>query len=67
VSNTILFKQYLLKDVIPVIESGYRVVANADSRAIAGMSMGGNQARAIAFGRPELFGSNRSPGSFHAG
>jgi len=65
-SKTILFEQYLLKDVIPMIESGYRVAANADSCVIADMSRGGEQALAIGFGHPELFRSNRGPGSFHA-
>jgi enterochelin esterase-like enzyme len=50
-----LFVQYLLKDVIPTIESGYRVVATADSCAIAGMSVGSEQALAIRFVHPELF------------
>jgi enterochelin esterase family protein len=34
----------LLHDVIPYVEKLYRVTANADSRAIAGLSMGGGQA-----------------------
>lgn len=57
VSNTILFEQYLLKDVMPTVEAKYRITANADSRAIAGMSMGGEQSLAIGFGHPELFSS----------
>ena len=34
----------LLNDVIPYVEKLYRVTANADNRAIAGLSMGGGQA-----------------------
>jgi enterochelin esterase family protein len=34
----------LLNEVIPYVEKMYRTVANADNRAIAGLSMGGGQA-----------------------
>ena len=37
------FENDLLKDLIPFIESHYSVVADADHRAIAGLSMGGGQ------------------------
>jgi enterochelin esterase-like enzyme len=37
------FEQDLLKDVIPYIESHYPVIADADHRALAGLSMGGGQ------------------------
>ena len=55
VSNTILFEKYLLTDIMPTVEAKYRINANRDNRAIAGMSMGGEQAMAIAFGHMELF------------
>jgi enterochelin esterase family protein len=35
------FPESLVDDVVPYIEKHYRVVANKDSRAIAGLSMGG--------------------------
>ena len=34
----------LLNEVLPYVEKMYRAVANADNRAIAGLSMGGGQA-----------------------
>jgi enterochelin esterase-like enzyme len=37
------FEQDLLKDLIPFIESKYSVNTNRDSRALAGLSMGGGQ------------------------
>ena len=37
-------EEELLKDVIPLIESDYRVKSNKEDRAIAGLSMGGGQA-----------------------
>ena len=35
------FRETLLSDVIPLVEAEYRVIRNRDSRAIAGLSMGG--------------------------
>jgi len=45
----------LLSEIIPLIESDYRVVPDADHRALAGLSLGGGQA---------LFALTRSPGLF---
>jgi enterochelin esterase-like enzyme len=56
-SNTELFEKYLITDVMPFVEQKYRISANHDNRAIAGMSMGGEQALAIGFGHMELFSS----------
>ncbi len=41
------FENDLLKDVIPYVESHYPVRADRDSRAIAGLSMGGGQALTV--------------------
>lgn len=49
------FSRDLLEDVMPMIERLYRVRRDADWRAIAGLSMGGNQARQIGLGRMDLF------------
>ena len=54
-SNTLLFEKYLLTDVMPTVDGKYRTLTTPDAHAIAGMSMGGEQALAIAFGHPELF------------
>ena len=45
----------LIKDVMPLVERTYRVARQADKRAIAGFSMGGNQARQIGLSRLDLF------------
>src|SRR3712207_6163523 len=37
------FEQDLLKDIIPYVESHYPVIADANHRALAGLSMGGGQ------------------------
>ncbi len=49
------FPKDLLEDVIPLVEKNYRVIADADHRAIAGLSMGGGQALAIGLAHPDLF------------
>ena len=50
------FEESLVKDVIPFIESNYRVKANPDNRAIAGLSMGGYHTQKI---------TNANPGKFN--
>ena len=49
------FEESLVKDVIPFIESNYRVQTDPDHRAIAGFSMGGYQTQKI---------TNTNPGKF---
>ena len=49
------FARDLIEDVMPLVERTYRVAAQPDRRAIAGFSMGGNQARQIGLGRLDLF------------
>ena len=44
-----------INDLIPQVESRYRVVADRAHRAIAGLSMGGGQSLAIGLSHPELF------------
>jgi enterochelin esterase family protein len=49
------FSRDLVDDVMPMIERLYRVRRDPDMRAIAGLSMGGNQARQIGLNRLDLF------------
>jgi enterochelin esterase family protein len=44
-----------VNDLIPLVESRYRVEADREHRAIAGLSMGGGQSFAIGLTHPELF------------
>ncbi len=53
--NVEAFADDLLRDVMPLIESTYRVKANRDSRAIIGLSMGGGQSLSIGLKHRELF------------
>ena len=50
------FTSELTKDVIPTIEQRYRVITDAASRAIAGLSMGGGQTLRVATAHADRFG-----------
>jgi enterochelin esterase family protein len=49
------FEESMMKDIIPFVESNFRVKANPANRALAGLSMGGYHTQAI---------SNANPGAF---
>jgi enterochelin esterase-like enzyme len=49
------FENDLLKDIIPLIESHYAVKTDRESRAVAGLSMGGGQALNIGLGNLDTF------------
>jgi enterochelin esterase family protein len=50
-----LFEQSLVKDIIPYVEKHYRVTADRDHRAIAGLSMGGGHTVRTTLDNPEMF------------
>ncbi len=50
------FEKSLVKDVIPFIEKNFRVKANKESRAIAGLSMGGGHTVTATTENPDVFG-----------
>jgi enterochelin esterase-like enzyme len=50
-----LFAGDLLKEVLPLVERIYRVTADADHRAIAGLSMGGGHSLTAGLRNPERF------------
>ena len=49
------FEQDLLKDLIPFIESNYSVKTDRESRALAGLSMGGGQSLNFGLGHLDTF------------
>jgi enterochelin esterase-like enzyme len=53
--NTELFEKYLVEDVIPLVETKYRVKTGRDHQAIAGLSMGGGQAIDIGWRHTDRF------------
>ena len=49
------FERILFDDLIPYIESNFRVIADQQHRAMAGLSMGGMQTRSIVIANPDKF------------
>ena len=49
------FQEVLLKDIIPMVENNYRVIADTEHRAMAGLSMGGMQTHSITLANPTTF------------
>ena len=54
-SATDEFVQDFVQDLMPYVEKHYRVLADRDHRAIAGLSMGGNQTLHVAIPRLDQF------------
>ena len=50
-----LYERDILEDVIPMIDSKYRTLANRENRAIIGFSMGGMQAGRFGLGHLDTF------------
>ena len=50
------FEESLVKDVLPYIEKNYRVIPNKDSKALAGLSMGGGHTITASIQNPGTFG-----------
>ena len=49
------FAKDFMQDVVPYVEQHYRVVADAQHRALAGLSMGGIQTLNISLTNPGFF------------
>ena len=49
------FEDVLIKDIIPMVEKNYRVMADTPHRAMAGLSMGGMQTHGISINNPTTF------------
>jgi enterochelin esterase family protein len=45
----------LINDIIPMVEKNYRVIADTEHRAMAGLSMGGMQTHTITLANPTTF------------
>ncbi|MBN2029644.1 hypothetical protein JW824_05310, partial [bacterium] len=49
------FKKTLLEDIIPMIDTNFRTIADQPHRAMAGLSMGGMQTRVISLANTDVF------------
>ena len=54
-SEVPLFGEDMVRSIIPFVEANYRVIADRDHRAMAGLSMGGMETIETAFRHLELF------------
>ncbi len=50
-----VFRRTMIEEIIPVIDDNYRTIADADHRAMAGLSMGGMETRIITLAHPDVF------------
>jgi enterochelin esterase-like enzyme len=53
--NVGAFQTVLVDELIPYVDANFRTIANKDSRAMAGLSMGGMETHSITLARPEVF------------
>jgi enterochelin esterase family protein len=53
--NVSLFSEALLTEVLPRVESGYRVAKDRNGRAITGLSMGGLESLTVGLTHPDKF------------
>ena len=56
-SRSVVLADVYIKEIIPSVESFYRIKPGKENRAMAGLSMGGGQTAYIGFSNPELFAS----------
>ena len=50
------FEAVLCDELVPYIDANFRTIAKKESRAMAGLSMGGMETHTITLARPEMFG-----------
>jgi enterochelin esterase-like enzyme len=50
------FEKVLCDELVPYVDANFRTIAKKESRAMAGLSMGGMETHAITLARPEVFG-----------
>ena len=53
--NFSAFERVLIDDLIPYVDANFRTIADQPHRAMAGLSMGGMQTRAISLANPDKF------------
>ena len=50
------FEAVLCDELVPFVDANFRTIAKKESRAMAGLSMGGMETHTITLARPEMFG-----------
>lgn len=60
IDSTSRYESYIIKELIPFVDSHYRTLRDRKHRGICGLSMGGHGAISLAEKHPDLFGSASS-------
>ena len=55
--NNGTFDRYLTEEIVPAVDARFRTIANRESRAVMGLSMGGGQALRAGLGHLDIFAS----------
>ncbi|OYX09133.1 MAG: esterase, partial [Algoriphagus sp. 32-45-6] len=53
--DSVRYETYMISELIPFVDKNYRTLAQKESRAITGLSMGGHGAMMLSAKHPELF------------
>ena len=53
--DSVRYETYMIEELIPFVDKNYRTLAQKESRAITGLSMGGHGAMMLSAKHPELF------------
>ena len=53
--DSVQYESYFIEELIPFIDSNYKTLAQRDSRAITGLSMGGHGSMMLSAKHPDLF------------
>jgi enterochelin esterase-like enzyme len=61
--NTVRYEDFFFDELIPEVESKFRVISSKQSRAVAGTSMGGYGSMVYAMRRPDMFAASVSVGA----
>ena len=57
VDGSFKYETYMIKELVPYIDSHYNTIVGRSGRAIAGLSMGGHGSLFLSIRHPELFGA----------
>ncbi len=55
--KNVKYETYITKELVPLIDSKYRTIADRSGRAITGLSMGGHGGLWFGFRHPDIFGA----------
>jgi len=51
------YETYIINELVPFVDKNYKTIANRESRAISGLSMGGHGALYLSFKHQDVFGA----------